>query len=164
MSNLPEKTLFYSNCTAISPDSQQIATFIQVKVVNDKHLCWSIAISNCVDDGGSERLIALSCFDAKKLRKFRHDKMHSNYENDLDFVNNQYGDDENNLESVGDNVNDLYSDDESEIYTSLQLAEASNTPSDKKNCRNTLCHRGEHLCNAKKHYREVQCTIAKTYA
>ncbi|RHZ79993.1 hypothetical protein Glove_139g319 [Diversispora epigaea] len=108
---------------AISPDSQKIVTFSPVigafelelyntddlsskristpgSVVNDndKHLCWSIAISNCVGDGKDERFIALSCFDI------------------------MYGDDEKGLES-GDNYPDsqtwvFSTTDENEIYTS----------------------------------------------
>ncbi|RHZ74820.1 hypothetical protein Glove_219g19 [Diversispora epigaea] len=79
--DLPEETLSHGES-----DSQQIVTFSQ-------------AISNCVEDGGSERLNALSCFDARKSRKFYHGEMRGNY---LDFSNNQYGD-----------INDQYSDDES---------------------------------------------------
>ncbi|RHZ80167.1 hypothetical protein Glove_139g300 [Diversispora epigaea] len=99
----------YGSFIAISPDNQQIVTFIREthefklfdsnnlssrsiptpkSIANDKHLCWSIAISNCVD--GDERLIALSCFDTKK---FRHDGMHGDDQNDHD---------ERDLESCGD--------------------------------------------------------------
>ncbi|RHZ78104.1 hypothetical protein Glove_168g140 [Diversispora epigaea] len=86
----------FDSCIAISPDSQKIVTFnsetplrfklydiddlnlsvsisapapISVpKLVKDKHLCWSIAISNCVEDNENERFIALSCFDARGFR------------------------------------------------------------------------------------------------
>ncbi|RHZ80184.1 hypothetical protein Glove_139g260 [Diversispora epigaea] len=49
--------------------------------VNDKHLCWYIAISNCVDDDKNERFIALSCFD---LREFHNDIMYGYDESDLE--------------------------------------------------------------------------------
>ncbi|RHZ79951.1 hypothetical protein Glove_139g241 [Diversispora epigaea] len=135
-SSTDKDSLFFGNCIAISPDSQQIVTFNQetheFKLyktddlssskriftlecgVNDKNLCWSIAISNCVDDDGNERLIALSCFDA---RKFRHDEMNSDDENDLDFgdnANNQCVDDENDLDFC-DEVNNQYDDYESDL-------------------------------------------------
>ncbi|RHZ83304.1 hypothetical protein Glove_97g60 [Diversispora epigaea] len=81
----------FSSCIAISPDSQYIVTFNKetwkfklhkiddlskriftleggVSDKHDKHLCWSIAISNCVDNGKNERFIALSCFDVSGLR------------------------------------------------------------------------------------------------
>ncbi|RHZ60332.1 hypothetical protein Glove_355g30 [Diversispora epigaea] len=144
--DLPEETLsltystekdsmFFSNCIAISPDSQQIVTFSpetsEFKLfdindlssskpisslesrINGKHLCWSIAISNCVDDG-NERFIALSCFDA---RGFRHDIMYDDDENDLesdDKVNIQYDENESDLES-GIKVNNQYGDDEEDL-------------------------------------------------
>ncbi|RHZ86593.1 hypothetical protein Glove_48g73 [Diversispora epigaea] len=144
-SSIEKDFLFLGSCIAISPDSQLIVTFNSethkfklydivdsssikhiftfecfecgVNEVNDKRLCWSIAISDRVDDGGNERLIALSCFYA---REFRHD----------DKVNN--GDDGNDLES-GVKVNNQYDDncfqpqtwiistkDRSEIYTSFK--------------------------------------------
>ncbi|RHZ60293.1 hypothetical protein Glove_355g26 [Diversispora epigaea] len=131
-------TLFFSNCVAISPDSQQIVTFspetsefklFDINDINDlssskpisllesringKHLCRSIAISNCVDDR-NERFIALSCFDA---RGFRHDIMYGDDENDLDSddkVNIQYDEDESDLES-GNKVNNQYGDDENDL-------------------------------------------------
>ncbi|RHZ80018.1 hypothetical protein Glove_139g242 [Diversispora epigaea] len=158
--NSTEKdSLSFGSCIAISPDGQQIVTFDpetrELKLyniddlssseriftfkngVNDKHLFWSIAISNFVD-GENERLIALSCF----ARRFSDDKMHHDDKNDLDSsdkVNNQYGDDENDLESC-DKVSNQSSDDKScsescgkypqtwvisitdrsEIYTSLE--------------------------------------------
>ncbi|RHZ60330.1 hypothetical protein Glove_355g38 [Diversispora epigaea] len=133
-STTEKNSLFFSNCIAISPDSQQIVTFSpetsEFKLfdiddlrsskpistlesrVNGKHLCWSIAISNCVDDG-NERFIALSCFDA---RGFRHDIMCDD-ENDLesvDKVNIQYDEDESDLES-GNKVNNKYGDDEGDL-------------------------------------------------
>ncbi|RHZ70487.1 hypothetical protein Glove_271g80 [Diversispora epigaea] len=129
---------------AISPDSQQIVAFNPRKEIpefklyninnlnslerkiklgsgvedcvgvdyDDKRFFWSIAISNCVDDK-NERLIALSCFDAKE---FRRDIMHDDDENDLDYgkINNQYGDDKNDLES-GDKINTQCGDNESDI-------------------------------------------------
>ncbi|RHZ82302.1 hypothetical protein Glove_109g194 [Diversispora epigaea] len=139
-------SLFFGSYIAISPDSQQIVTFSpethEFKLyniddlssskriftleyeVNDKHLFWSIAISNCVDDDENERLIALSCFDARGLH---HNIMNGDDENDLDFgdkVNNQCGDSENDLESgdkvknendleCSNKVNNQYRDDES---------------------------------------------------
>ncbi|CAG8456684.1 7996_t:CDS:2 [Diversispora eburnea] len=122
--SIEKDSLFFGSCIAISPDSQRIITFSQgertftlgsgVNIKHGKHLCWSLAISNCVDDDEIERFIALSCFDA---RGFRHDEMHGDNENDLDFgdkVNNQYRDDENDLES-GDKVNSQYVDDESDL-------------------------------------------------
>ncbi|RHZ80134.1 hypothetical protein Glove_139g125 [Diversispora epigaea] len=134
----------FGGCTAISPDSQQIVTFCQethefklyniedlsssrriFKLecgINDKRRCWSIAISNCVD-GEDGRLIALSCFD---VRKFRHDEMHSDHKNDLDFgdkVNSRYSDEEYGLKS-GDEYRPqtwvISTKDGSEIYTSLE--------------------------------------------
>ncbi|RHZ80166.1 hypothetical protein Glove_139g309 [Diversispora epigaea] len=73
--------------------------------VNDKHLCWSLAISNCVDDGKNERFIALSCFGARK------------------FVNDiVYGDDERDLESgdkyLRSRIWVISTTDRNEIYTS----------------------------------------------
>ncbi|RHZ88960.1 hypothetical protein Glove_19g308 [Diversispora epigaea] len=127
-------SLFFGGCIAISSDSQQIVTFSQEThefklyniddlssskqiftlecEANNKRLWWSLAISNRIGDDGNERLIALSCFDA---RKFRPGEMNGDEENVLDFdgnkVNNQYGDDENNLESD----NNRYDDDESDL-------------------------------------------------
>ncbi|RHZ79985.1 hypothetical protein Glove_139g299 [Diversispora epigaea] len=96
-------SLFFGSCIAISPDSQQIVTFSpethEFKLydvddlssskpistlesgINGKYLCWSIAISNCVEDGKNERFIALSCFDVRGLR---NDIMHVDDENDLE--------------------------------------------------------------------------------
>ncbi|CAG8456665.1 7995_t:CDS:10 [Diversispora eburnea] len=131
--SIENDSLFFGSCIAISPDSQRIITFSQetreLKLINindlssskriftlgsefngehDKHLCWSLAISNYLDDDKIEYLIALSCFDA---RGFRHDKIHGDDKNDIDFgdkVNNKYGDDENDLESCNrDDENDL---------------------------------------------------------
>ncbi|RHZ78008.1 hypothetical protein Glove_168g146 [Diversispora epigaea] len=85
------ETLSFDSCIAISPDGKKIVTFSPVKKiktlefklddinnlsssesisapiseVNNELLCWSIAISNCVDDIGNERFIALSCFDTR---------------------------------------------------------------------------------------------------
>ncbi|RHZ77515.1 hypothetical protein Glove_177g116 [Diversispora epigaea] len=121
-------SLFFGGCIAISPDGQQIVAFSpethQLKLyntddlssskriftlehgVNDKHRCWSIAISNCIEDNEKERLIALSCFDARELR---HDIMYGDDENDLDYGDkvNHNDDNENGLES-GDKVSDQY--------------------------------------------------------
>ncbi|RHZ79986.1 hypothetical protein Glove_139g292 [Diversispora epigaea] len=120
-------SLFFGSCIAISPDSQQIVTFTpetrEFKLyntddlssskliptlecgVNDEHVCWSIAISNCVSDGKNERLIALSCFD---IRGFRNDIM--------------YGDDESDLESGDKYLRPqtwvISTTDRNEIYTS----------------------------------------------
>ncbi|RHZ79740.1 hypothetical protein Glove_141g45 [Diversispora epigaea] len=135
LTSLTDKdSLFFGSCIAISPDSQQIATFSQEThefklynidnlssskgaftlecEVNNKHFWWSMAISNRIDDGENERLIALSCFDA---RKFRHGEINGDDENVLDFygdkVNNQYGDNENDINNqYGDNENDIESD------------------------------------------------------
>ncbi|CAG8557766.1 1467_t:CDS:2 [Diversispora eburnea] len=105
--DLPEETEkdspFFGSCIAISPDSRQIVTFspktLEFKLYNvddlnsSKHistlesgvkgerLCWSIAISNCVDDGKNERYIALSCFDVRGLC---NDIMHGDDEGDLE--------------------------------------------------------------------------------
>ncbi|CAG8456704.1 7997_t:CDS:2 [Diversispora eburnea] len=137
-SSIEKDSLFFGSCIAISPDSKQIVTFSQethefklYKVDDlssneiiyppecgdkDKNLCWSIAISNCVDDDGNERLIALSCFDA---RKFRHGEMHDDEKNGLDFgdkVDNQYVDNKNYLDFDDNDKNDLeYGDDESDL-------------------------------------------------
>ncbi|RHZ80091.1 hypothetical protein Glove_139g281 [Diversispora epigaea] len=120
-------SLFFGSCIAISPDSQKIVTFdpethgfrlydiddlSSSKLiptlecgVNDKHLCWSIAISNCVGYGKNERFIALSCFDS---REFRNDIM--------------YGDDESDLESGDKYLRPqtwvISTTDGNEIYTS----------------------------------------------
>ncbi|RHZ50229.1 hypothetical protein Glove_503g23 [Diversispora epigaea] len=151
-SSTKKDSLFFRSFIAISPDSQQIVIFSpethEFKLynlddlsssiftheykVNDKRLCWSIAISNCVDDDKNERLIALSCFDERELR---HDITYDDDEGDLesgnkvvdqrsnvksdlesgDKVNNQYGDDENDLESgaeqYGDDKRDIKSGD-----------------------------------------------------
>ncbi|CAG8603120.1 7661_t:CDS:2 [Diversispora eburnea] len=97
---------FFGNCTAISPDSRQIVTFNPSKDrcefklydiddlssskrtftsegVTNNLPCWSIAISNCVDNKKS-RLIALSCFSAKELEIHGDDK---NDEKDLESGN-----------------------------------------------------------------------------
>ncbi|CAG8456780.1 8001_t:CDS:10 [Diversispora eburnea] len=96
-------SLFFGSCIAISPDSKQIVIFSPETHefelynidnlsssksistlecgVNDKHLCWSIAISNCVDNGKNERFIALSCFDA---REFCNDIKYVDDESDLE--------------------------------------------------------------------------------
>ncbi|RHZ80110.1 hypothetical protein Glove_139g367 [Diversispora epigaea] len=129
-------SLFLGVFIAISPDSQQIVTFSpetnESKLyeidnlssskpistlesgINDKNLCWSIAISNCVDNSKNKRFIALSCFDARKFRN--GDNQYGDDENDLDLdsgniVNNRYGYDESDLESCGKvkNKNDLES-------------------------------------------------------
>ncbi|CAG8582551.1 3148_t:CDS:10 [Diversispora eburnea] len=108
---------FHGNRTAISPDGKQIVTFnpetsgIKLYGINNlsnpigefksdfKNPCWSLAISDCVND--DERLIALSCFDS---RTFIHDDDKTDLESDGD------GDDENDLESGGgDDENDLES-------------------------------------------------------
>ncbi|RHZ80155.1 hypothetical protein Glove_139g119 [Diversispora epigaea] len=127
--------LLFGIYIAISPDSQQIVTFSQesqeLKLysvndlsnpisefecrVNVKNLCWSIAISNLVDDNENERLIALSCFDT---REFRNDIMRGDDENNLETGNTQYGGgDEFDLESggCGFKVNKLFGDNNSEV-------------------------------------------------
>ncbi|RHZ80208.1 hypothetical protein Glove_139g191 [Diversispora epigaea] len=97
-SSAKKDSQFLDSCIAISPDDKKIVTFDQKSHefklynvadkssrkysftecgVNDEQLCWSIAISNCIGDG-DKRLIALSCFDA---RKFRNDVMHGDDEN-----------------------------------------------------------------------------------
>ncbi|RHZ53544.1 hypothetical protein Glove_441g65 [Diversispora epigaea] len=105
-SSIEKDSLFFGSCITISPDCQQIATFDPVdnlssgRIFNldcevyERHLCWFIAMSNCIDDE-NERLIALSCGYARGFQK-----------------NNQYGDNENDLE-IGDIVNDQYGDDKS---------------------------------------------------
>ncbi|CAG8546633.1 685_t:CDS:2 [Diversispora eburnea] len=156
-SSAEKDSLFFGSCIAISPDSQQIVTFdpetYEFKLykvddlssseriftlkcgVNDKHLCWSIAISNCIDDE-NERFIALSCSDA---RGFRNDIMYGDEENDLksndkvknkndlesgDKVNNQYGDDGSYSESCDKYLRPrtwvISTTDRSEISTSLE--------------------------------------------
>ncbi|CAG8560433.1 5160_t:CDS:10 [Diversispora eburnea] len=104
---------FFGSCVAISSDSQKILLLVQLyniddssssnisaqgSVVNDERLCWSIAISNCVDGDRNKRFIALSCFDEGGFRY--------GYESG-DKVNDQYGDDKNYTKS-GDK-NDLES-------------------------------------------------------
>ncbi|RHZ83306.1 hypothetical protein Glove_97g62 [Diversispora epigaea] len=103
-SSTEKDSLFFGSRIAISPDGKKIVTFSPEthefklydvdhlsssksiptprSVTNDEHLCWSIAISNCVDYDLGERLIGLSCFDVRGLR------------NDL-----MCGDDEGDLES-----------------------------------------------------------------
>ncbi|CAG8537035.1 2764_t:CDS:10 [Diversispora eburnea] len=102
ISSTEKDSLFFGSCIAISPDSQQIVTFIpetrefklydtslnkHIRIfklkseINGKRLYWSMAISNCVDDGGNERFIALSCFD--EIR-FRDDIVHGESEEYLD--------------------------------------------------------------------------------
>ncbi|CAG8588048.1 8862_t:CDS:2 [Diversispora eburnea] len=141
-STAEKDSLSFDSCIAISPDSKQIVTFCPEKsefklyntsnlssnksiptpenIVNNEHVCWSIAISNCIDDGGNERLIALSCFDAKKLRRNEND------ENVLDKVNRQYVD----AESGGDNQS---SGNEIEIKCSPQTWVISTADGNKKN-------------------------------
>ncbi|RHZ78059.1 hypothetical protein Glove_168g166 [Diversispora epigaea] len=87
-----KESLDFSSFLAISPDGEKIVTFspethefklynIDVgdkspsesisapnSKVNNEHLCWSIAISNCVDDDKNERFVALSCFDTRVLK------------------------------------------------------------------------------------------------
>ncbi|RHZ79973.1 hypothetical protein Glove_139g215 [Diversispora epigaea] len=116
--------LFFGIRIAISPDGKQIVTFSpeshEFKLytninnvlryapdnnlndptrieceVNDKHLCWSIAVSNFVNE--NERLIAFSCFDA---REFLHNGDDESSLDSGDKVNNKCnGNDERDLES-----------------------------------------------------------------
>ncbi|RHZ79984.1 hypothetical protein Glove_139g298 [Diversispora epigaea] len=99
-----ESSRFSGNCIAISPDSKKIVTFsrekLELKLYNIEesglikpdseftynvdyfnHPCWSMAISNCVDE--NDRLIALSGFDAKEL-KIRGDDLNSNNKENSD--------------------------------------------------------------------------------
>ncbi|CAG8513888.1 7086_t:CDS:10 [Diversispora eburnea] len=85
--------------------------------VKGKLLRWSIAISNCVHNDKNERLIAFSCFDARRF-------LHRDDKNNLDSgdkVNNQHVDNESDLESGRKYVPQtrvISATDGSEIYTS----------------------------------------------
>ncbi|CAG8488069.1 1961_t:CDS:2 [Diversispora eburnea] len=164
---MSKKNRFFGNYIAISSDCQQIVTFNPVTHefklydidnlssskrtftlkcgVNGKHLCWSIAISNCIDSSVNERFIALSCFEASE---FGHYEIYDEDENDLDKsqydiessdkvkrnqydlefddkVNYQYDDDDIDLESGDKYLRPpqtwvISTADGSEIYTSLE--------------------------------------------
>ncbi|CAG8553097.1 7437_t:CDS:10 [Diversispora eburnea] len=112
-SSTKKDSFFFGNQTVISPDGQQIITFdpetsgIKLYGINNlsnpiggfksdfKHPCWSLAISNCVND--DESLIALSCFDRRTF-EIHENKIESSggsvNERDLEFsgANIQYDD------------------------------------------------------------------------
>ncbi|RHZ88355.1 hypothetical protein Glove_23g170 [Diversispora epigaea] len=83
---------------------------------------WSIAISNCVGDEENERLIAVSCFDAKI---FHHDDKEDNAVSCFDAKIFHCDDDESDLES-GDKyplrlTRVISTKDNKEIYTSSNV-------------------------------------------
>ncbi|RHZ76412.1 hypothetical protein Glove_198g58 [Diversispora epigaea] len=84
--------------------------------INGKHLCWSKAISDCVEDSKNECFITLSCFDVKG---------HCN--------DTMYGDDESDLESGDKYLRPLSTTDVNEIYTSsigsvIKFLDSDNSP------------------------------------
>ncbi|RHZ80014.1 hypothetical protein Glove_139g244 [Diversispora epigaea] len=153
-SSIEKDSLFFGSCITISPDCQQIVTFDPVTRefklynvdnlssgrifnldcgVNERHLCWSIAISNCIDDD-NERLIALSCSDARGFRKNIMD------ENDLEFsdeVELEFSDkvkNKNELDS-DEEKNDQYSDNENDLETGDIVNEVNDQYGDDKSCK-----------------------------
>ncbi|RHZ44909.1 hypothetical protein Glove_707g4 [Diversispora epigaea] len=103
--SLTEKDSKFSYYIAISPDGQQIVTFnpegseftlYDIKdsvkpistfqyddIVYDKRCCYSLAISNCIGNDKSERLVALSRFNAKEMLPYQNESPNHNSDENI---------------------------------------------------------------------------------